>query len=263
MNGGVYLFCLTSSAPPPVVDGRGVDGRNRIFSHVVMDVAAVVSMVSLDEFCGPSAEANLQDLSWLAPRACRHAEVVDQVMERAPVLPVPFGTIFSSLENMEERLIEHMDIIGGFLDRAADRQEWSVKGFVDRAKAADALLSANLARQEERLGSLPPGQRYFQEKKLRAETQKQLNSSLKEICAGVVEELNSMADGFFQRPARAEESDGIRQILNWAFWVPGDRLTDFQDTLKAINSEQGRCGLTFELSGPWPPYSFHPRLENR
>lgn len=264
MTEAVYLFCLAPPDPPPVVEGMGVDGRNRVFSHVFMDTLAVVSLVCPDEFCGPSAEANMQDLSWIGPRVYRHAEVVEQVMHRSPVLPMPFGTIFSSLESLEERLEKYQGPTGEFLAQAADREEWVVKGFVDRVKAADELLSANLAEQEETLASLPPGLRYFKEKKLKAEIQRQLNSRLKEVCASVAEELSSCAAGFFQRPPPdpGDEADESRQILNWAFWVPKDKMAAFRDGLEAINTEQDRRGLNFEMSGPWPPYSFRPCLEN-
>jgi hypothetical protein len=50
-------------------------------------------------------------------------------------------------------------------------------------------------------------------------------------------------------------------VLNWAFLVPRTGLADFRGRIERANSDQKLCGLTFELSGPWPPYSFNPVLE--
>ena len=41
----------------------------------------------------------MEDLAWVAPRALRHEEVILTVMEQGPVLPVRFGTVFSSLDS--------------------------------------------------------------------------------------------------------------------------------------------------------------------
>ena len=51
-----------------------------------------------EEFAGPEAELNLQQLSWVGPRALRHEAVIEEVMASSPVLPARFGTLFSSAE---------------------------------------------------------------------------------------------------------------------------------------------------------------------
>ena len=58
---------------------------------------------------------------------------------RSPVLPARFGTIFASRDSLEQRLDEHRDAILAFLDRVTDQEEWAVKGYLDKARAAAAL----------------------------------------------------------------------------------------------------------------------------
>jgi hypothetical protein len=50
-------------------------------------------------------------------------------------------------------------------------------------------------------------------------------------------------------------------VLNWAFLVPRKAVADFRTRIEQANAEHDRQGLVFQLSGPWPPYSFCPALE--
>ena len=250
----IYLYCLTCSASLPLIEGMGVDGRNPLFSHHFSDIAAVLSTVSTEEFCAPAAESRMQDLSWVGPRVCRHEEVVEQVMRSSPVLPTRFGTLFSSLESLDRLLQTHHREILRFLRQVADKEEWSVKVLLDRAKAKEKRLSLVLSKEAERLASMAPGKRYFYEQRIRAGIEKDLREWLKEVCGSVVDELNGYASGFYDR--KCIET----MILNCAFLVPRSALADFMARVKRANADHASQGLVLELSGPWPPYSFSPSL---
>ena len=263
MGSLIYLFCFARSSLLPAFEGTGLDGQSPLFLHCFVDITAVASLVSPEEFCGPSAESRMQDLSWVGPRACRHEEVVEQVMHHSPVLPVRFGTIFSSLKSLEERLKEHHGAISEFLDQVVDMEEWAVKGLLDRAKAKEELLAKILAREAGRLASLSPGMRYFQEQRILAGVEKELNGWLKEVCEKAAMDLRRYASDFCERKVlsrKAAESDGD-MVLNWAFVVPRRAMADFRAKIDWVNADEAQHGLVFKLSGPWPPYSFSPSLE--
>jgi hypothetical protein len=260
---GIYLFCFARPNVPPVVNVSGLDDRYLILQWGLGDILAVLSKVSLEEFCGPSAESRMQDLSWVGPRACRHQEVIDHVMRYSPVLPARFGTIFSSVESLEGFVKMHHAAISRFLDGVADKEEWAVKGLMDRAKAKEELLSVILAREAAPLASLSPGARYFQEQRIRAGVEKELKLWLKEICKRVANDLSGYAAGFRERKILSREAAGMDgdMVLNWAFLVPRSVSADFQTRIERANSDHGKQGLAFQLSGPWPPYSFCPPLK--
>jgi hypothetical protein len=50
-------------------------------------------------------------------------------------------------------------------------------------------------------------------------------------------------------------------VLNWAFLVPQGAVADFQKQVEHVNARRTPSGLTFAVSGPWPPFSFCPTLE--
>lgn len=257
-----YLFCFARSGLVPEVEGTGVDGESPVFLWSCMDVAAVLSGASIGDFCGPAAETRMQDLSWLGPRACRHEEVIERAASHSPVLPAPFGTLFASLDSLEMLVNENHRAISGFLDHVEDSEEWAVKGLLDREGARKALLSICLAEQEEQIDSSSPGMRYLLQQRIRAEVDRKLNHWLGETCQRIAAGLRSHASDFRERKVIsnfvAEKTGDV--ILNWAFLLPRSGVADFHSRIARVNADHAQQGLSLEVSGPWPPYSFSPPL---
>jgi hypothetical protein len=259
----IYLYGFARTGLLPELEKTGMDGCNPVFLHNQSDIAAVVSEVPFEEFRGPSAESRLNDLSWVGPRAVRHEEVVEEVIQYSPVFPARFGTLFSSMDGIERILREHHDTILQFLEEVADKEEWSVKGLVDQARAEAKIFSTLLSRESENLSSLSAGKRYFEEQRLRASVKKALSDYLKDVCKEVLEILSDHASDFRERRilhATAPNGDND-MVLNWAFLTPREEVKNIRALLDRANKDLESQGLTFQLSGPWPPYSFCPSLE--
>ena len=226
------------------------------------EVAAIVSQVSRSEFCGPAGEANLQELVWLAARACRHQAVLEQVMRLGPVLPARLGTLFSSPASLERFIRKHEAAIAQFLERVDGREEWAVKGFFDPACAEAEWLAR---RQTEDPGptASSPGIAYLQEQSLRIQAKRALDDWLAEACDHLLRELKPLASEMVARRIVARETeDAAREmVLNWALLVPTAAAKDFRRRIERANAEHNRAGMAFEATGPWPPYSFCPVLE--
>lgn len=254
---GIYLFCFARREVLPGIAGPGLDERSPVSSWAFRDVVAVLSRAPLKAFCGPSGEAHLQDLTWVGPRACRHEEVIERTMRHSPVFPARFGTLFSSLERLERLLETHYDTVSAFLNYAADKEEWGVKGLLDEAEAERHLLSApSLA--------LPssPGARYLAERQRRAEVDRRLKSWAEGVGASVAEDLQGRAaESRSLRTLPREASGRDRSVaFNRAFLLLRSAREDFRLRVEQISAEHSAQGLTLELSGPWPPYSFCPSL---
>ena len=108
---------VAESGVSPSLFSVGIDEPHPPFFRRSGRVAAILSRVAQSEFCGPTGEKNLQDLAWLAPRACRHEAVLEQVMRLGAVLPARFGTLFSSTASLESFMRQHEDAIRRFLER--------------------------------------------------------------------------------------------------------------------------------------------------
>ena len=256
----VYLYCLARGVgDPPAIEGPGVDGERLLNLIPFRDVVAVVSVVRVDDFCGPAAEARMEDLAWVAPWACRHETVVEAVMRASPVMPARFGTLFSSRERLIDWLAIHYVAISRALDRLGDHEEWAVKGRLNRRVAEAPLLAVALAR---RAASVSPGARYLEERRIRAGIGGDLDAWLQTLCERVAGQLREHAVEFRERAVAPAVSDkeGV-PILNWAFLVPCESVGDFRAAVQRITATYAERGVVLDCSGPWPSYSFCPSLE--
>jgi hypothetical protein len=258
---GVYLFCFARRHGFPALQVAGLDDRHPVSQWAFKDIVAVLGMSSIEDFCGPEAENRMKDLAWIGPRVCRHEEVVEEVMRRSPAFPARFGTIFSSFEALEKLLEVHYDEISRFLDKAAGKEEWAVKGLLNRAQARRSFSTLMLSRQEGRLASLSPGKRYLGEQRIRGSADRELNGWLKRVIKGIGDDLCRHSSEFCERKVLSLDSEAMEMVLNWAFWIAREDADDFRARVDRANEQNDRQGLLLKLSGPWPPYSFLPSLD--
>ena len=260
----LYVFCFARSNPVLDVPGNGVDGQHPLWIfHHSPDLCAVVSHVVAEDFCGEAAERQMQDLAWLGPRAYRHEAVIEQVMALSPVLPVPFGTLFSSLQVLSDFMDAHRETILDFLRRVAGHGEWSVRGALNRQLAQQTAVSSCLAGQHEQLSAMAEGTRYFAEQRIRNRADDELRDWLQQTSLQLAQDLAAHAVEFRECKilSRERSEDGVEEVLNWAFLLPDAARTAFQRRLDRANLDCGPRGLWFELSGPWPPFRFVPALK--
>lgn len=257
---GVYLFCFArSNLLPGELGINGLEEGSSLLQYRDRDLAAVLSEVSLEEFTGPGSEARLRELGWIAPRALRHQAVIEHINRFSPVFPARFGTIFSSREALQGLLSRYRERILDFLTLTSQAQEWGLKGFLDRRTAQEQVVETDLASTR----TLSPGMRYMQERKLRAQAEARVRRWLEETAAEAKGELAQEATEVVERnihSASLGESPG-EMVLNWAFLVPVSRVDHFRATATRMDRELRPTGLTFEIVGPFPPYSFTPQLE--
>ena len=60
----LYLFYVTKAGFSGDVEDPGLNSADSQLVHHYGDFACVLGIVSIDDFCGPEAERNLNDLGW-------------------------------------------------------------------------------------------------------------------------------------------------------------------------------------------------------
>jgi len=77
------------------------------------------------------------------------------------------------------------------------------------------------------------------------------------------EQLSETAAEACRVRLQTREQSGLTQEMeaNWAFLVAHSELERFRQQVDALSGEGNLGGLLLRMSGPWPPYSFAPRLD--
>jgi hypothetical protein len=204
----------------------------------------------------------MEDLTWVAPRALRHEEVIMAVMQQVAVLPARFGTVFSSLEAMAVPLRRHRDALSKFFLDAAGQKEWTLRGYVNMQQARSEVMAARLAAEKEQLAELTPGKRYFLEQKIKGAVDKDVAIWLKEMERDILRVAHEASKGFSECRLQSRDVTGRDEemFFHGAFLVPDASMEDMQRLLSDWNAAHQDAGLLLELSGPWPPFHFAPAL---
>lgn len=245
----LYGFSLPGSVAPAVL---GVDNHHPTLIHQWAGLNAAISSVALFDFTGENGENNLQNVAWLTPRACRHAQVNDLLMAQGPVYPLPFGTLFSSLRVLELEMERRTAEVSAVLRHITGCQEWSLEATLDRKQAVDALFAEGL---DSGRFCLPEatGRRHLEEQKLRRGLATGLNEWLTQCLTALRNELTPLMRDFRERRL----ADG--KILHWVYLLPVEKVAEFQQQVSNMTGRYESYGFNFRVTGPWAAYSFCQR----
>lgn len=261
MQSAIYLFGFArGDLHPDFVD---LSPSLEVFQEKCGDITAIISRVVLDEYVGEKGEANLRDLSWLGPRVVGHGAVLQTIMRDSPVLPVRFGTLFSSLASIRSILDGHHSEITEFLDFMKDKEEWGIKAHLSRTEAREKLFAEELKNSGTDPEALSPGARYFRQKQLKAASEKKMEAWISATLKEVEQKLLLISVDLCRRKIHSGFDSGneLETTANWAALILADHHSQLNDLLEQAGAGSADLGLSFELSGPWPPYSFAPQLD--
>jgi len=222
------------------------------------------------DFEGPEAERNLANIEWLTPLVLAHDAAVSALSSQAPFYPARFGTLFSS----EERIFELIDAVEptlqAFLDSLGDKREWGVKCFVNWPNVNTAYA---LDHEDDETPSPTPGTNYLKARQMKKVRDAAIQVWMIEKLQVVRSYLQSRFADTMERSIPKNPDDDKTEkedrewVGNFALLASEDQASDllsvlaetgqpeiFGTTVRAIDL------LSFEMTGPWPAYSFSPSL---
>lgn len=257
MNKAIYLFCLTHASELPVMEDESLMRFSPLFIHSFGEFNAVLSLVPEDEYLDQPMDSSLIDTEALMQRVFFHESIVELIMHSAAVFPVRFGTLFSSLASLEEQILKHQLFIAASLMAMNQKDEYAIRVYLNQDKAQAHLLSTLLQEREASWASCAQGVRYLKKQQLHNEVQSKLNQYLSDVLDDVLKELQLHAADFKNRESTTQlcEINGT-SILNWAFLMKRALNVTFSEHVSQLNIQYNGYGLHFNLTGPWPAYSF-------
>ncbi len=253
----IYLYCVTEEVPQLISVEHLVD---ELYFIKHDGLYAVVSKVKESEFNEENLEKNMANLEWIKTKVTTHEEIVERIMQSACVIPFKFGTIFRTEDNVRIMLAEHADDIRHTLEKLEGTEEWGVKIFFDREKLKESLSQEveGLPQIDEQIKSSAPGRAFFLKKK----REELLNAAVKETIRKYGQDsykvLSRKSTAIRRNELLPKEATERKDemILNVTFLVEKSRVTQFLLVLDDLKVKYGYKGLSFDCTGPWPPYNF-------
>jgi hypothetical protein len=240
-EGGKYVYCIIRQGKPREFGNIGIgEGSNRVYTVHHNDLAAVVSDTPIVIY-DPTRENVLA-----------HEFVNETVMREFTVIPMSFGTVFRSEEDVSELLRSTYQAFNDVLDKMQDKIEFGLKVLWDRDKVIAEIERSNdeIRRLKDEISRNAQSSTYFARMQLGRLVETAVEDMGNSFVADIHEQLKQVAVA-----SRSNKPIGDRMIMNAAFLVERDRDKAFDEKVKEISRRYEEL-LTFKYTGPWPPYNF-------
>lgn len=261
--GALYVYCVGARDGLARLFGgelpEAMEGARGVELVEAGDLAAVACAVPLADYGEGALEARLTDAAWTATRALRHERAVEHFARRATVVPLRFGTIYLSRENVARMLVERRAQLLATLARLEGREEWGLNVYVERARLREqvASVSERLREMEEAAAASPPGRAYLLRKKVDALRDEEARAETRRAASVVEGELASACDGAARLRIHKDEAGEQGEVAaRLAFLVRREGFEDFRAAAERLAERYTPLGFRFELTGPWPAYNF-------
>ena len=236
---GKYVYCIIEAPDSlrfgPI--GIGADPSD-VYTVHYKNLAAVVS------------DAPLEVLDSTRENVLAHERVNETVMREHTVIPMSFGTIFKTREDIVELLRSAAEAFGDVLDKMQNKLEFGLKVLWDREQAIREVegQDEDISRLKKEISG-QKGPTYFARMQYGRLIDSALQSRSERYVAEILEQLRHVSVA-----SRINKPIGDKMIMNAAFLIARDQEAAFDARVKSIASRFDR--LTFKYTGPWPPYNF-------
>ncbi|MBI4498616.1 MAG: GvpL/GvpF family gas vesicle protein [Chloroflexi bacterium] len=245
-SAGTYVYCVVAAASffqdALPWRARSIGGRGDLVRIVqFQDLAAVVST-------SPAAHYDIGRENTLA-----HQLVIEEAMARADVLPVRFGTVARSDQEVREKLLRRQfGELHTLLDYVRGRVELGLKVFWNRERlfAEIAVESDEIRALRDAIAGKSPEETHYQRIQLGQLTEQALLRKRDREAEAILHALRPPAV-----EARVNRVLTDTMVLNAAFLVDRTQEWLFDAQVNALDdTHAGR--LLLKYVGPLPPYNF-------
>jgi len=236
---GKYVYCIIRSEQPLSFGPLGL-GPEPAEVHTIhyRDIAAVVSNTPI-VVQDPTRENVLA-----------HQRVNETVMQKHTVIPMSFGTVFKTDDDIMELLRSAYDAFSDVLNKMQEKFEFGLKVLWDRDQIIREIEDEDedIRRLKSEISS-QKGSTYFARMQYGRLIDAALQSRTERYVAEIFNALRSVSVA-----SRSNKPIGDRMIMNAAFLVSREMEQAFDSRVKEIGQQYEK--LTFKYTGPWPPYNF-------
>jgi hypothetical protein len=251
MSGGFHAFALVAAGVPlPDPLPVGLEGAPVVLLPAGKLTAVVQSLspaylVRLQESgAGDAARA------WLTDRLMEHAQVVEAIAAAAPAFPFGFGVLLNDPAALRAALAPHLDMLAAFLAGADGRHEWCLKFYLREvaprrgemalaARSGRDYLAARRALSAQQAARVQAGRRFVEQALAR---------------------LRPLCEATLCRETGAAPGKGLTLLANVALLVRVSERAMLLAAVAAMVAPALAEDTELTLTGPWPLYSFRPRI---
>jgi hypothetical protein len=211
---------------------------------------ADVHTVNYKELAAVVSDTPIEVFDATRENVLAHERVNETVMRNHTVIPMSFGTVFKTQDDIVELLRAAYEAFNDVLNKMQDKLEFGLKVLWDR----DVMIR-DIENEDEDVRRLKgeissqKGSTYFARMQYGRLMDAALEARSERYVRDIFEQLRPVSVA-----SRANKPIGDKMIMNAAFLVAREKESAFDAKVKQIGARHG--SLTFKYTGPWPPYNF-------
>ena len=252
----IYVYCISDSPPGIARNFKFKDLKSLKFD----DYCVFVKYVTASEFSEDNFKRNLNDIQWVETNAREHMNVIGMIMEYTTVIPFKFGTIYNTKAGLQLFITDFSVSLTENFNHIRGKEEWAVKVFCDRKALCDQIdqLSEKAADIEKQIMASSPGKAFLLGRKKIGLIDDEMDRLCKDYGQKYFNEFKSLSESISLSNLLPKEYTGREDtmILNAAFLVSKDKVSDFKWTFDTLRNKDRNSGFIIEVTGPWPPFNF-------
>ena len=240
-EGGRYVYGIVQTKDHMNFGKIGIGGAGEpVYTVNYLDIAAVVSKTPVAIF-DPTRE-----------NALAHEHVIETVMKNHTIIPMSFGTVFRTDDDIREVLKGIYASLKDVLKQMSGKLEFGLKVNWDRDQIIEELKQHDeeIRRFHHEIIRKQLQSTYFARMQLGRMIDKALAERATQYVREIYEALRSVCVA-----SRDNQPIGDKMIMNAAFLVDRSRESEFDSIVNKIAKKYGKR-LKFKYTGPWPPYNF-------
>src|SRR5579864_4138043 len=239
--GGRYVYGIIQAGEPLSFGRSGLAGSSeQVYTVHYQDIAAVVSRTSVFIF-DPTRE-----------NALAHEHVIESVMKTNTIIPMSFGTVFRTDDDIREVLKSIYGSLKDVLKQMGGKVEFGLKVTWDRDRIIEELKHEDdeIYRFQLELTKKHLQSTYF----ARMQLGRMIDKAMVERSALYVREIYEALRSVCVA-SRDNKPIGDKMIMNAAFLIEREHEADFDAAVNRVARKFGDR-MNFKYTGPWPPYNF-------
>lgn len=254
-----YVYGIVQAGFDATGSPSGVDD-SPVTVETSGQLAALVSRVPKSGYGARVVERNSGDVAWLSPRAMAHDRVLTWAQDHGGVIPLPMFSLWGTRAALARSLAKQAPDLARVFERVSGADEFGLRVHRRDAEMLESIddLDDETAQLRRQARAASPGQRYLLERKLADQAKRAARAASHRMAKRIFEDLRAMARDAVARPLvpEAGRAPDATLVLNGAFLVDRKRVDEFRAAVGAHVREYQPRGLSFDFTGPWPPYNF-------
>jgi hypothetical protein len=226
-----------------------IDGDAPLVAPVTGFAAACVALLPVQTLAAVIGPITIDQIKDTAAAALVHEHVVETLMATRRVLPVRFGTVFSSEAALAAALNARHAILCADLERLDGRVEIGVRVLWDGAARRAQAIAAQRARRTESIAETGPGLQYMQARMDELAVERDLRRAAEGIAHAWAQRLAPLVMALTTKALATEEIP-----VSLACLVAHTEVTALVAAIATFPPHES--DIRAVCTGPWPPYHF-------